>query len=84
MKFRNMAFPRILQAKRGLRSEMAAEMRSAPPTPVSVPIVPNREMYGRVRANPQMAKAPAPCPMNIRSTILQSDKTIIFSMAGQA
>ena len=57
MKFRNMAFPRILQAKRGLRSEMAAEMRSAPPTPVSVPIVPNREMYGRVRANPQMAKS---------------------------
>ena len=64
-----MAFPRIRQARERLPKEIEVEMRAAAPTPVRVPTVLNKETQGSVRASPQIAKAPAPCPMNIRSTM---------------
>ena len=54
------------------------------PTPTAAPKAAARFMKGKVRANPEMAMAPTPCPMNMLSTILYSDDAVMAMMAGKA
>ena len=41
----------------------SSETRAAAPWPTSMPNAPSRFIMGKVRAKPDMANAPTPCPM---------------------
>ena len=46
------------------------EMRAEAPNPTSIPTAPESDIMGKVSANPEIASAPTPCPMKIRSMTL--------------
>ena len=62
--------PRMRSARALSFMPSTMEMREEAPTPTSVPNAWMSVMMGNVSARPEMAIAPAPCPMKIRSTTL--------------
>ncbi len=67
---RKKALPRIFRAHRMSFIPSTIEMRVEAPTPTSVPIAATMFINGNVRASPEMAIGPTPCPMKMRSTML--------------
>ena len=65
-----MAFPSIFSALSLLFSPSVMEMREAEPAPMSIPKAMSTMLNGMVSASPEMANAPTPCPIKIRSTML--------------
>ena len=64
-------------------SPKAMEMRAAAPLPTNMPNEVSTFMNGKVNASPDNASGPTPCPMKMRSTMLNSDITTVPVMAGR-
>ena len=52
------------------------------PTPTAAPNAAERFIKGNVKASPEMAIAPTPCPIKMLSTMLYSEDAVMATMAG--
>ena len=60
------------------------EVKADAPTPTKAPNAAAKFIKGKVKAKPDIAKAPTPCPMNILSTTLNKLDAICAIIAGVA
>ncbi len=74
--------PNTSSAPRLSRWPSMIDTLAAAPAPMSTPIAALMFITGNVMANPAIASAPTPRPMNIRSITLYSDITTIPTIAG--
>ncbi len=77
-------FPKIFSALSGSFFPKLIEILLDAPAPTSIPNAAIRFITGNVTANPEIANAPTPCPMNMRSTMLYVAFTIVPTIAGSA
>ncbi len=75
--------PRTQLASCLLPMPSSMDMRAAAPVPTSRPMAALRFITGNVTASPEMASAPTPRPMNMRSITLYNDITTTPTTAGR-
>ena len=79
-----MLLPRIFSAQFTSFRPNTMDIRAEEPTPMSEPKAWMMFMMGMVMARPAMARAPTPCPMKMRSTILYIEAIIWLMTEGNA
>ena len=84
MTVRKSALPKMRSAHSRSFIPKTMEIRVDAPTPTSVPNACRKVMMGKLNAKPEIAMAPAPCPMKIRSIRLYTEVLNVVITAGSA